>query len=129
MTCGARVISRPFPLAQGVPTTGKIKVKTQVVCAYAYDYFSLALDLALVKNPGGIKAFGRHLRAVREARSLSLKELGDMANVDKSSLHRIEVGIASPNLDLLISVARALHLQLHELMNHEAITSSDNGLN
>jgi DNA-binding XRE family transcriptional regulator len=82
-----------------------------------------------VKNPGGIKAFGRHLRAVREAHSLSLKELGDLANVDKSTLYRIEVGIASPNLDLLISVARALHLPLHDLMKHDAITSSDSGMN
>lgn len=114
---------------EGTAISSKIRIKIYFVCANAYDFFLLARDLALVKNPGGIKAFGRHLRAVREARSLSLKELGDMANVDKSSLHRIEVGIASPNLDLLISVARALHLQMHELMNHEAITSSDSGLN
>jgi transcriptional regulator with XRE-family HTH domain len=86
-------------------------------------------DLALVKNPGGIRAFGQHLRAVREARGLSLKELGDQANVDKSTLYRIEVGIASPNLDLLISVARALQLEMHELMHHSAITASDNGMN
>lgn len=110
-------------------TSCKIRTKIYLVCADAYDFFSLARDLAQVKNPGGIKAFGRHLRAVREARSLSLKELGDLANVDKSSLHRIEVGIASPNLDLLISVARALHLPIHELMNNDAITSSDSGLN
>jgi len=82
-----------------------------------------------VKNPGGIKAFGRHLRAIREAHNLSLKQLGDLANVDKSTLYRIEVGLASPNLDLLISVARALQLQMHELMHHEAITSSDSGMN
>lgn len=82
-----------------------------------------------MKNPGGIKAFGLHLRVVREARSLSLKQLGDLANVDKSTLYRIEVGIASPNLDLLISVARALQLPLHELMKHDAITSSDSGMN
>lgn len=104
-------------------------MKIHFVCVGAYDFFLLARDLAWVKNPGGIKAFGRHLRAVREARSLSLKELGDLANVDKSSLYRIEVGIASPNLDLLISVARALHLPMHELMNNDAITSSDSGLN
>lgn len=82
-----------------------------------------------MKNPGGIKAFGRHLRTVREAHSLSLKELGDLANVDKSTLYRIEVGIASPNLDLLISVARALRLPLHDLMKHDLITSSDSGMN
>jgi DNA-binding XRE family transcriptional regulator len=110
-------------------TRGKNRQEIPFVCVNAYDFFSTARDLALVKNPGGIKAFGRHLRAVREARSLSLKELGDLANVDKSSLHRIEIGIASPNLDLLISVARALHLPMHELMKNDAITSSDNGLN
>lgn len=83
----------------------------------------------MVKNPEGIKSFGRHLRAIREAHSLSLKELGDKANVDKSTLYRIEVGIASPNLDLLISVARALDLQMHELMQNPAITASDSGMN
>ena len=107
----------------------KSKIKIHFVGVGAYDYFFLSCDLAWVKNPGGIRAFGRHLRAVREARSLSLKELGDLANVDKSTLKPIEVGLASTNLDLLISVARALHLQMHELMNHEAITSSDSDLN
>ena len=82
-----------------------------------------------VKNPEGIKSFGRHLRTIREAHSLSLKELGDKANVDKSTLYRIEVGIASPNLDLLISVARALNIQMHELMQNPAIAASDSGMN
>jgi DNA-binding XRE family transcriptional regulator len=125
----AKTVVWPFSTCQGTYPSCKIRVKTHFVCVGAYDFFSLTRDLAPVKNPGGIKAFGRHLRAVREARSLSLKELGDLANVDKSSLHRIEVGIASPNLDLLISVARALHLPIHELMNNDAITSSDSGLN
>ena len=81
-----------------------------------------------MKNPEGIKAFGKHLRAVREARSLTLQELADVANVAKSTIHRIEKG-ASPNLDLLISVARALKLEVHELLLNPAITSSDNGMN
>jgi len=86
-------------------------------------------DLASVKNPGGIKIFGRHLRAIREAYGFLLKELGDLANVDKSTLYRMQVGIASPNLNLFISVARALNLRMSELMNHDAITSSGSGLN
>lgn len=82
-----------------------------------------------MKNPGGVKIFGKHLRGIREARGLSLKELGDLANVDKSTLFRIETGAASPNLDLLISVARALGLQMHELMQNSSITTADNGMN
>ncbi|WP_369811016.1 helix-turn-helix domain-containing protein [Hymenobacter aranciens] len=55
--------------------------------------------------------------------------MGDLSNVHKSTLYRIEFGIASPNLDLLISVARALDLQMHELMDHAAITTSGRGMN
>lgn len=66
---------------------------------------------------------------MRETRSLSLQELGDKANVDKSTLYRIEVGLASPNLDLVISVARVLGLQAFELLQHPAISASDDGRN
>lgn len=99
------------------------------VSANAYEVVKSNLELSAVRNPGGIKEFGRHLRSIREAHSLSLKQLGDSANVDKSTLHRIEKGNASPNLDLLISVARVLKLEVHELLLNPAITSSDSGMN
>lgn len=94
----------------------------------AYRLVESILDLAAVKNPGGIKKFGGNLRSIREEHSYSLEQLADLANVAKSTLHRIEKGTSSPNLDLLISVARALKMDVHELLLNPAITSSDTGM-
>ena len=81
-----------------------------------------------MKNPAGVKAFGLHLRALREAQHLSLQQIADTANLDKSTVHRIELGTASPRLDALISLSRALGLQIRDLMDNPAITESDDGM-
>jgi transcriptional regulator with XRE-family HTH domain len=81
-----------------------------------------------VKNPAGVKAFGLHLRALREAKQFSLQQIADTANLDKSTVHRIELGIASPRLDALISLSRALGISIKDLMDNPAITDSDDGM-
>lgn len=69
-----------------------------------------------MKNPSGIKAFGVHLRHLREARGMSQQELGDYADVSKMTVHRIETAQFSATLDVLLSLTRALHMPLHELV-------------
>ena len=81
-----------------------------------------------MKNPAGVKAFGLHLRALREAKHLSLQQIADIANLDKSTVHRIELGTASPRLDALISLSRALALPLRDLVDNPSITESDSGM-
>lgn len=70
-----------------------------------------------MKNPAGLQAFGTHLRRLREARAFSQQALADHANIAKATVQRIENAQFSVTLDILFSLARALHLSLPELLN------------
>ena len=69
-----------------------------------------------VKNPAGIRAFGAHLRHLREERGMSQQELADYADVAKMTVHRIETAQFSATLDVLLSLAQALKVPAHELL-------------
>ena len=69
-----------------------------------------------MKNPAGINAFGAHLRHLREARGMSHQELADYADVAKMTVHCIETAQFSATLHVLLSLAQASKLSLHELI-------------
>lgn len=70
-----------------------------------------------MKNPAGIKAFGVHLRVLRENAGLSQQDLADAADVAKITIQRIENAKYSVTLDLLISIADGLNIPLKKLMD------------
>ncbi len=78
-------------------------------------YFTV--DLWNVKNPNGVKAFGIHLRRLRESKSLSQQELADLSDVAKTSINRYENAHLTATVDALISIARGLDVPLTELTN------------
>ena len=85
-------------------------------------------DLASVKNPAGVKEFGKRLQSLREAKGYSQQALADIANVEKSTIKRIEQAHYSPTLDVLISLARALDIELSVLMDVPGVTRADSDL-
>lgn len=78
-----------------------------------------------MKNPAGIRAFGVHLRHLREERGMSQQELADYANVAKMTVHRIETAQYSATLDVLLSITKALKIPLQELMLCPGIEDAD----
>jgi DNA-binding XRE family transcriptional regulator len=78
-----------------------------------------------VKNPAGINAFGLHLRELRKQKKLSQQELADHADIAKTTLQRIEWGDMAPTLDILISICRALAIQMSEMMDCPAMLDAD----
>lgn len=74
-------------------------------------------EFASVKNPASIEAFGLHLRKLREERGWSQQALADYADIAKLTVQRIEHAKGAPTLDVLVSLARALHLPLRELLD------------
>lgn len=70
-----------------------------------------------MKNPASIKAFGTHLRKLREERDFSQQQLADIADVAKITVQRIENAKFTVTLDVMISLARALKMPLKELTN------------
>lgn len=64
-----------------------------------------------------IKAFGQHLRRLRQARGYSQQELADIANIAKQTVYRIEKAQFVVTLDVLASLSEALHIPLKELVD------------
>ena len=78
-----------------------------------------------MKNPAGLRAFSERLRLLRKQRGYSQQKLADIANVEQSTIKRIELVQLAPTLDLLISLSRALDLEVRDLVDDPAITNSD----
>jgi transcriptional regulator with XRE-family HTH domain len=78
-----------------------------------------------VKNPTGVRAFAERLRFLRKQRGFSQQKLADLANVEQSTVKRIELVQLTPTLDLLISLSRALGIEVRDLVDDPAITNSD----
>jgi DNA-binding XRE family transcriptional regulator len=73
--------------------------------------------LLYVKNSSDIKAFGTHLRKIREGNELSQQQLADMADVAKITVQRIENAKFTVTLDVMVSIAKALNMPLKDLVN------------
>ncbi|MDQ2769346.1 MAG: helix-turn-helix domain-containing protein [Bacteroidota bacterium] len=78
-----------------------------------------------MKNPAGLQVFSERLRFLRKQRGYSQQKLADIANVEQSTIKRIELVQLAPTLDLLISLSRALDLEVRDLVDDPAITNSD----
>jgi transcriptional regulator with XRE-family HTH domain len=61
--------------------------------------------------------FGEKIRAVRERRSLTLKDVAERAGVSESLVSQIERNRVSPAIDTLLSLADALDIDLEYLFS------------
>ncbi|SEC49662.1 helix-turn-helix domain-containing protein [Arthrobacter woluwensis] len=64
---------------------------------------------------------GPRLRAIREARNLTLGELSGLTGTSVSTLSRLESGGRKPTLELLYPLARAYRVPLDELVGAPAV--------
>lgn len=69
-----------------------------------------------MKNPDYIKAFGMNLRKLREDRGWSQQQLADSANVPKITIQRIELAKSSATIDMTVSIANALEIEVKKLV-------------
>jgi len=77
------------------------------------------LELARVKKPASLRAFGLHLRTLREERGWSQQALADVADISKKTVYRIETAQVSATLDILICLAEGLEIPLPHLVTFE----------
>jgi len=57
------------------------------------------------------------LKALRESRHLSIRDLADQAGLSYAHLHKIESGKVSPSLRTLDRIATALKISIHALID------------
>lgn len=63
-----------------------------------------------------LQEIGPRLRSWRQRRSMTLDELAAITRISASTISRLEAGKRAPNLELVIPLARALRLELDDLV-------------
>ena len=63
-----------------------------------------------------LEQIGPRLRSWRQKRNLTLDELSELTGISASTISRLEAGKRAPNLELVIPLARALRLELDDLV-------------
>ncbi|MBV6439358.1 MAG: XRE family transcriptional regulator [Haliscomenobacteraceae bacterium CHB4] len=69
--------------------------------------------------PAGLKAFGKKMRELREARNLSQEALAWKADSELSQISRMERGIVNAGLSQIFKIAKALEVHPKELFDFE----------
>lgn len=62
------------------------------------------------------REFGKRLRALREERGLTQRELAQRLDAEVPQISRYETGAYLPNAETLVTMARVLHVDLDELL-------------
>src|SRR5215468_5245339 len=76
-------------------------------------------------HPHHARAIGEKLRAVRQERQMSLRELADKAEISASMLSQIETGKVFPSVRSLYSIAAALGVSVDYFFPEE---NNNNGV-
>ncbi|MFP7761501.1 helix-turn-helix domain-containing protein [Marisediminicola sp. LYQ85] len=63
-----------------------------------------------------VSLIGPRLKSWREKRSMTLAELSETTGISSSTLSRLEAGKRAPNLELVVPIARALRLELDDIV-------------
>ncbi len=71
------------------------------------------------------KAFGRHVRSLRQARALTQDRLAERSALSVDTVRRLEYGAFSPSLDTLRKLCRGLGLTLSTLFESFEIGDRD----
>jgi repressor LexA len=75
----------------------------------------------LLRQGGDKLTTGERLKAIRNKKGYSLRELAALAHVSHSFIADIEVGRSNPSLDTLITLAKALNVSLSSLIPTDPI--------
>lgn len=70
-------------------------------------------------HKAGLKAFGKHLRALRKAKGFSQEQLAWKADSELSQISRMERGIINAGLSQLFKIAEALDIHPRDLFDFE----------
>lgn len=76
--------------------------------ALLYSVLSMREDI--------LKAFGKHLRELREKKELSQEKLAELADLHRNYTGRVERGGANPTLLAIVALARALKVRPSKLL-------------
>lgn len=67
-------------------------------------------------------SLGKRIRQLREAKNLSQTELGNLCEIDRSNMNRIEAGNTNPSSYLVYQIAEKLEIEASELLNFKSLS-------
>ena len=70
-------------------------------------------------NDSEARAFATHLRKLRTAHGLTQQQLADDADIERSTLTRLEGAKLNVTLDMVFTLAKALNLHPKDLFDFE----------
>ena len=68
-----------------------------------------------------------HLRELRKAKGLTMKQLGSMVDATESMIQMLETGTRKPSFELLLKLGEALDCSVDELINGKKNPTTANG--
>jgi transcriptional regulator with XRE-family HTH domain len=71
------------------------------------------------RNEAYIKAFGEHLKNLRESKNLTQEELSYRCGVPLSQVGRFERGVRSPTLSTILILAKGLEVEPKTLLEFQ----------
>jgi transcriptional regulator with XRE-family HTH domain len=81
-----------------------------------WQYILSAHSITPMKDEGVLKAFGKHLREIREQSGLSQEKVAELAEVHRTYQSLIERGRANLTLLAIVAQARALKVRPAKLL-------------
>lgn len=66
-------------------------------------------------------ALGKRIRQLREEKKISQTELGNLCEIERSNMNRIESGNTNPSSYLLYQIAQKLGVEPNELLNFRTL--------
>lgn len=72
--------------------------------------------MSINRDPKILKAFGKNLRQLREAKGYTTREFADLTEIAYSQVWTLENGKGNPSLTTLIALAKVLDVSLDELV-------------
>ena len=64
---------------------------------------------------GQLAAVGARIAKIRKQRQLSRRVVAELAGIHENTLKKIESGAGNPTLSVLLAIADALHVKIHDL--------------
>lgn len=69
-----------------------------------------------MRNDIYLKEMGKRIKAIRNERKISLRELGELCNLDYGSISRIESGQKDSHILTIINIANKLGVDVKDFM-------------
>jgi len=71
---------------------------------------------------------GRRIRELRKARGLTIERLAELAHIGEKYLGDIERGKENPTVATIEKLARALEVQMHQILHYEHVLAGEKNL-